>query len=214
MKKILIILLILAMPAYALDYAYINDTLMIGNRGHSFDIVAAFLNCEGTWIDTLVLTNTASIDTYLTGSNFDTCAYRLWNILLVENNGTSLDTFYYNIPITSVANFVEIGTPSAAQTCRCYAYAYHAGSPVRGAYLSASLNGRNVRDTCNSTTYAKYTAIGPVSDSTGLCYIDLPYSACLSSQNTYHIKLNYNHNVDFQIKKYTVPSQDSVLIEP
>ena len=212
MKKVILILLLLAIPVLSADWAYLDDTILVGGEELQIDAYILNLECEG---DSIGNVNGAFVYKLLDSvsySHLDTCKRRNWNGFLYSSSFPTGSLAYYAPAF--ITDYVVIGSPTSADVCRVYHYIYNSsGQPLRGGYIIAQVRGRNVVDTCNNTIIARKEFNGKPSDSTGLCYIDLVKSKCLnSSDGKYNLKVMYSGDEQYKWID-TIPDLDSTLLE-
>jgi hypothetical protein len=81
---------------------------------------------------------------------------------------------------------ITITGPSAANTCRCYMWAYDgSGQPQEGRVPFAEIIGRVVEDTCNNpnTPITDKSFTGTATDATGRGYVDVIWTSCLKGSS-------------------------------
>jgi len=125
------------------------------------------------------------------------------------------DTIVVAAGMTDTANAYNaiIGTPSSADLCRVYAWAYDPqGNPIADATLTATLQGNSVRDTCNNTVIVKYENTSNPSDATGYLYVDLTKSKCFNKENKYLFQLTYPSGETINVGKQSVPDSSTYML--
>jgi len=110
-------------------------------------------------------------------------SFRAWDTAYVSAAGVS-DTIY--------GSTINVGTPSSADVCRVYTYAFdNNGTLIEGAKLTATLVGNNIMDTCQGAIIVK-PYVEAFSNSSGYVYLDLIKSKCLLGDRYYLIQMEFN----------------------
>ena len=197
--------------------------------------------CSGTGVDTvnILALDTTGTDTalYLAKIVVKTMAGVVEGNLFTESGGQALftlttgdtftvwgykggyvfdiDTIVVAAGMTDTANAYNaiIGTPSSADLCRVYAWAYDPqGNPIEGGLITATLQGNRVQDTCNNTVLVNYTQTGSPSDATGYLYLDLTKSKCLDGQQKYQFYITYPSGETINVGKQSVPDSSTYML--
>lgn len=128
--------------------------------------------------------NFTATDTFLVTASKPGYVLPSAETLIVAATGTD-SLFGYDIPINP---------PAGATTCRLYDYIYNSQSqPVEGAVITATLRGRNLRDSCLNVNVNTPWAAKATTDSVGLWYLDLTKSYCYDSPDSvfYEVTVTY-----------------------
>jgi len=194
MKKILLILLVLAiaLPIGATNYAYYNINFKIDNRPWTPAHYYLYLVCDFVRIDTVLgAYNTDSVLSDSIGF-LDSCNQMYFELMLIDEDvigGSGRDSII--IPIEALENIVNISAPVATNASTVYLHArdlpgYSITKKVE-VKVVLQHDERVVMDTCNNTYVLQYEAWAGQPDSNGLIEIELRYSSCYDDPNMlYH----------------------------